>query len=102
MKHSRGIDLIPDRLATSTAEISVARFAPDGNYHSVRFDIIPDWWVLGAICRDCRSYGRVDRYEIERKHGRKALVSNVGNKLRCTGCDVTGRSMFILYGKWER
>jgi len=102
MKHRRGIDLIPDRLATSDATISVARFAPDGDYRSVRFDMIPDWWVLGAICRACRSYGRVDRYDIQRKHGRRSLVSVVGENLKCTGCDVRGHSMFILYGKWER
>lgn len=102
MKHRRGIDLIPDRFATSDAAISVARFAPEGNYHSVTFEMIPDWWVLGAICHACGSYGRVDRRGIQRKHGRKALLSIVGERLKCTGCDVRGQSMFILYGRWER
>jgi len=102
MQHRRGLDLIPPRLAASKHEISVATFAPDGNYFSVRFAMIPAWWVLGGICIACRRIGEVDRFDIERRHGRGALVHVVGEKLRCTRCGERGRCMFILHGKMLR
>ncbi|MCV0394372.1 MAG: hypothetical protein K5872_15970 [Rhizobiaceae bacterium] len=102
MRHRRGIELVPEQVLTSTLTISLSRFAPDGDYRSVRFDMIPAWWVLGAACLKCKHCGEVDRWEIQRQHGRAALLSVVGSKLRCTRCNSIDRSLFVAYAKCGR
>jgi len=49
-------------------------------------DKLPEWYVLVGTCPACRRSGPVERRDIIRVMGRRAVLSAIPSKLRCKGC----------------
>ena len=49
-------------------------------------DRLPEWYALVGTCPSCRRSGPVERRDIIRVMGRKAVLSAIPARLRCKGC----------------
>lgn len=64
--------------------------------HSATFQDIPDWYHVGARCRQCRHAGLLDRWELAWRYGRQRMLITLEAKLRCTKCENRTANDFVL------
>lgn len=94
MRHRRGIDLTGgnnDNLPPKPTGI----FVPQRD-HSATLADLPQWYVLGAQCWRCRRVGMLDRWAIQRRHGKFRSIVSMEPLLRCLGCQNREKNSFVL------
>ncbi|WP_080822680.1 hypothetical protein [Agrobacterium genomosp. 2] len=84
MKHRRGIDLLRAEEVGYTVGEGSRRSEPMSAYDTL--DRLPEWYVILGYCPRCRRLGQVERRDIRRVLGIRAVLSRVAECLRCTVC----------------
>lgn len=70
-------------------------------YWEIRFEDIPEWWVLGVKCGCCFHKARIDRDRLQRRC--KGGFVRFGTKYcRCTKCGNTELHELYVAGKIAR
>ncbi len=84
MKHRCGIDLLRPDTAGYTVGEGSRRSEPISMYETL--DRLPEWYVIVGYCPRCRRYGQIERRDIRRVLGIRAMLSRISECLRCTVC----------------
>lgn len=71
-------------------------------YYAVRLEHLPQWWILGGACFICRHEAPVDRWHLERRYGKHALVHDLDHLLVCAKCQNRHHNRFVVTGKERR
>ncbi|MHA7882740.1 hypothetical protein [Nitratireductor rhodophyticola] len=77
----------------------VVFFTPDG---LIRLKDIQHYYVLGAVCRRCKSIVELDRQDLERRFGRDAAASDLSKRLRCRSCGNGNGNTIMVINQWPR
>lgn len=99
MRHRRGIDLTGgsnDNLPPKPTGI----FFPQRDHPATLADL-PQWYALGAQCWRCKRVGMLDRWAIQRRHGKFRSVISMEPLLRCLGCRNREKNSFVLAKRKE-
>jgi hypothetical protein len=94
MKHRRGVNLIP-----ANAEPTYMGETPSGALPTL--ESLAEWFVLGGRCVQCEREAWIDRWELQRRYGKKQYIVQLQPFLRCRKCGSKGHNRFIL-GKLAR
>lgn len=62
---------------------------------------LEEWYALGGKCSKCAHKGWVDRKELARRFGKRAVIAALMPKLRCTTCGNKGNNTWVT-GKLQR
>ncbi|MCV0348434.1 MAG: hypothetical protein K5863_00025 [Nitratireductor sp.] len=70
--------------------------------NQIRLKDIQPYYVLGAICRHCKSIAELDRRALERRYGRDATAVNLEKRLRCRSCRNARGNTIMVINQWPR
>ncbi|TWD54499.1 hypothetical protein FB480_103410 [Agrobacterium vitis] len=93
MRHRRGLDLTRssnDNLPPRPTGIIV----PERD-HSATLADLPQWYNLFAKCARCDHTSPLDRWELQRKHKARSIIS-MEPLLRCAKCGNRQQNSFML------
>lgn len=76
--------------------------APGKMYFQIRFEDVPEDYILGGCCLVCAHRGPVNRYAIEKRFRRDARLCMVDDKLKCLACGNKVSNSFTVFGKCLR
>lgn len=72
---------------------------PGKAYYAIRFEDVPPEYILGGACLACAHKGAVNRFIIERRWSRGAMLRRVDPYLCCSSCGNGDHNRFIVYGR---
>jgi hypothetical protein len=88
MRHSRGIQLVPDDIG-GLPEVEASAL------HRMTFGDVMEWERLGGRCVRCKHQGMVNTYLMKKRFGRRPLLE-LEPCLHCMSCGNKGDNRWII------
>lgn len=96
MRHRCGINLLAgDDNMLDPVSLPGVGVCVNSWHNSLAWQDIPDWYAVGARCYQCKRAGRLDRWDLAPKYGKKRMIITLEPLLGYTHCGKKKANDFV-------